>query len=165
MLFAISNSLTFQNELQDSDNSVCYTNKQCLFLHRREPSATQRRNSFFPSAEFCLLHQESRFPLRRLPIHPSIQNQLIPLPHSAAWNCLSWLEVDCIYCSSEWDFRFLLRYIVRVSIAMTYREETKQKWIFRPDHSGLPQHFHFVSSLYVLATLSRGPDDALICLR
>ena len=27
----------------------------------------------------------------------------------------------------------------RVSIAKTYRDETKQKLIFRPDHSGLPQ--------------------------
>ena len=26
-----------------------------------------------------------------------------------------------------------------VSIAKTYRDETKQKWIFRPDHSGLTQ--------------------------
>ena len=29
----------------------------------------------------------------------------------------------------------------RVSIAKTHRDKTKRKLIFRPDHSGLPQHF------------------------
>ena len=29
---------------------------------------------------------------------------------------------------------------LRVSVTKTYRDETKRKWIFRPDHSGLPQH-------------------------
>ena len=65
----------------------------------------------------------------------------------------------------------------RVSIAKTYRDETKRK--FRPNHSGLSQqycwgrplwsgrniHFRFVSSLYVLTMLTRGPYDALVSLR
>ena len=35
----------------------------------------------------------------------------------------------------------------------------------RPLWSGRNIHFRFVSSLYVLATLIRGPDDALVSLR
>ena len=73
----------------------------------------------------------------------------------------------------------------RVSVAKTYRDETKWKWIVRPNHSGLPQqynlspvfycwgrplwsgqniHFRFISFLYVLAMLTRRPDDATVCL-
>ena len=53
----------------------------------------------------------------------------------------------------------------RGSIAKTYRDETKRKWIFRPLWFGQNIHFRLVSSLYVLATLIRGPDDALVCRR
>ena len=30
----------------------------------------------------------------------------------------------------------------RVSVTKTYRDETKWKWIFQPDHSGLPQQYN-----------------------
>ena len=69
---------------------------------------------------------------------------------------------------------------LQVSVAKTCRDETKRKWVFQPDHSGLPPVFYcwgrplwsgwninfcFISSLYVLATLTHGPDDALVSLR
>ena len=38
----------------------------------------------------------------------------------------------------------------QVSVAMTHRDETKYSY------------FRFISSLYVLATLTPGPDDALV---
>ena len=50
----------------------------------------------------------------------------------------------------------------RVSVAKTYRDEMKRKSIFRPNHTEI---FNFVSSLYVLVTLTCGPDDALVSLR
>ena len=73
----------------------------------------------------------------------------------------------------------------RVSVTKTYRDETKLKLIFWPDHKwpssavefsllystaeeghcDLAKIFIFVSSLYVLATLAHRPDDALISLR
>ena len=33
------------------------------------------------------------------------------------------------------------------------------------DHCDLAKIFIFVSSLYALATLTRGPDDTLVCLK
>ena len=71
----------------------------------------------------------------------------------------------------------------RVSVTKTYRDEMKMnisarsQWPSsvveyrrltawgRPPWSGQNIHFHLVSSPYVLATLTRGPDDALIGLR
>ena len=43
----------------------------------------------------------------------------------------------------------------RLSSSLLLRKAT----VIRPNI-----HFRFVSSLYVLATLTRGPDDALVCL-
>ena len=55
----------------------------------------------------------------------------------------------------------------RVSIAKTYRDEneTKMNISAQTQRPSSAVEYKFLVSLYVLAKLTRGPDDALVSLR
>ena len=54
----------------------------------------------------------------------------------------------------------------RVSVTKICGDKTKMYSTTEEDHCDLAEiYIFFFSSLYVLATLTRGPDDALVSLR
>ena len=151
-------NLTYQLQCTECNafyiGETCHSSSDRMNGHRFTTTAS---NPDLPVAIHTQSHQ--------IPLQVCWSTWLHPRPHPPPiWNCIPTCPPIPTHPRSQHPLTSPNSTLTPIALKVSIQSVLFYCWV-RPLRFGRNIHFCFVSSLYVLATLTRGPDDTLVSLR